>query len=296
MLLVIVSSLAMAEVRAAEAGAAATPPAARYVPEKLQSAILGEERRAIVRLPRGYDRDATARHPVLFKLDGDGGLKSYEEALDALGTTGAAPGVILVVIPNGRGQRERDMTPASLHQDADPTGKMGTGEMGRGDRFLEFLDKELVPLIDQRYRTSPVRILAGHSRSALLVVQSLISQPGLFQGRFIFSAPLLRDEQRLITDLRQSLAAQAGLQSFVYFNWGESENAGMSHSCTLVQQLLTEKAPTKLRWVIERSRGADHQTTPLLAIPSALQEFFAAPDKRLPNPAANQIRIGQSTP
>jgi hypothetical protein len=48
------------------------------------------------------------------------------------------PDVIVVMIPNSRAGRERDMTPARMNQHHDPSGKMGTGEMGRGDRFWTF--------------------------------------------------------------------------------------------------------------------------------------------------------------
>ena len=242
--------------------------------EQLHSSILGEERRALVRLPRHYDSDTSARYPVLYKLDGDDGLRRYEESIDILTSLDAMPDLIVVVIPNARGQRNRDMTPSRLHQEFDATGKMGTGEMGRGDRFLEFLEHELVPQIERRYRTASPRILAGHSRSALLVVDSLISKPDLFQARFVFSAPLLRDERRLLTDARTFLAAHPGHRSFIYFNWGEAENDGMAQSYAAMRELLQHVAPKGLRWVVERARGANHQDTPLRAVPAALYESF----------------------
>lgn len=251
------------------------PRASASIVEKLTSTILAEERRVLVRLPRHYETDSSARYPVLYKLDGADGLERYEQCIETLTAAGAMPDVIIVVIPNSRGGRERDMTPSSLHQDYDPSGKMGTGEMGRGDRFLEFLEKELLPLIDERYRTAALRVLVGHSRSALLTLQSLLSKPDLFQARFIFSAPLMRDEQRMIVDTRRFLTAHAGHRSFVYFNWGERENEGMSQSCSAMRQVLAEVAPAGLRWVVERAPGADHQQTPLLAIEPALRALFA---------------------
>lgn len=148
--------------------------------------------------------------------------------------------------------------------------------MGRGDRFLDFLQHELIPYINQHYRTTPERILAGHSRGALLVLQSLLSKPDLFRARFVFSAPLMRDEQRLVADARTFFKSNPGLKSFLYFNWGEAENEGMNKSYQAMKTLLTQDAPKGLRWTIERARAADHQQTPLAALPSALREYFAA--------------------
>lgn len=238
-------------------------PSAPDVDQVLRSTVLKEERRFRIRLPRHYSPDATTRYPVLFKLESEDGLARYDN-------------LIVVVIPNARGQRNRDMTPASLHQEYDPDGKMGSGEMGQGDRFLDFIEQELIPHIDRQYRTTPPRVLAGHSRSALLVLQSLLSKPDLFQARFIFSAPLMRDEQRLIVDTRTFLAQHPDHRSFVYFNWGENENPGMNQSSLVMRQLLTEQAPKGLRWVIERAPGANHQETPVLALPAALKHLFAA--------------------
>jgi predicted alpha/beta superfamily hydrolase len=255
---------------------AQTPPADR-APKQLilHSTLLDEDRRILVRLPRHYELDAAARYPVLYKFDGDNQLQRYEETIDVLSSLDAIPDLIVVAIPNGRGMRNRDLTPASLHQDELPDGKMGAGEFGRGDRFLDFVERELIPYIEAKYRTAAPRLLAGHSRGALLVLQSLLSKPDLFQARFVFSAPLMRDEQRLIVDTRAFLRARPDHRSFLYCNWGEQENDGMQKSYAAMKALLSKEAPKGLRWTLERARAADHQLTPWIALPSAMHEFFA---------------------
>ena len=241
----------------------------------LHSSMLSEDRRILVRLPRHYELDTEARYPVLYKFDGDNQLQRYDDTIDVLSSLDAIPDLIVVAVPNGRGLRNRDLTPASLHQDGSEDGKMGTGEMGQGDRFLDFLQHELIPHIEKTYRTTPERILAGHSRGALLVLHSLLNKSDLFQARFVFSAPLMRDEQRLIADTRGFFKENPGTKSFLYCNWGESENEGMNKSYQAMKALLTSEAPKGLRWTIERARAADHQQTPIIALPSALQEYFA---------------------
>jgi predicted alpha/beta superfamily hydrolase len=246
----------------------------------LQSALLSEDRRILVRLPRLYELETAARYPVLYKFDGDNQLDRYDQSIDILNSIDAIPDLIVVAIPNGRGLRNRDLTPASLHQDGNENGLMGTGEMGRGDRFLDFVEQELIPYVEKNYRTTQERILAGHSRGALLVLQSLLSKPNLFQARFVFSAPLMRDEQRLIVDIRKFFREdRGGVKSFLYCNWGEAENEGMKKSYDAMKALLTGEAPRGLLWTIERARAADHQQTPIVALPSALYEYFAGRPK-----------------
>ena len=241
----------------------------------LPSAVLSEARRIIVRLPAHYARDATRRFAVVYKLDGTNGLPHYDATIGVLHSLDLMPDVIVVAIPNARGMRNRDLTPPTLHQDGGEDGATGTGEMGRGDRFLEFIRTELIPHIDRTYRTTSERILAGHSRGALIVMHSLITEPEQFSGRFLFSAPLTRDGGRLLEDARAFLQKTASLRSFVYFNWGGAENEGMQKSSDRMVALLQERSPKGLRWVAERAAGADHQATPLLALPAAFTEYFA---------------------
>ena len=85
----------------------------------------------------------------------------------------------------------------------------------------------------------------------------------------------MRDEQRLLVDTRTFLPANPKHQSFLYCNWGEQENEGMAKSYAAMKALLTKEAPKGLRWTIERARAADHQQTPLTALPSALRDFFS---------------------
>ncbi|MBI4910409.1 MAG: alpha/beta hydrolase [Acidobacteria bacterium] len=245
----------------------------------LHSSLLSEDRRILLRLPRLYDLDTTARYPVLYRFDGDNQLDRYDHTIDVLNSIDAVPDLIVVAIPNGRGLRNRDLTPASLHQDGNEQGLMGTGEMGRGDRFLDFIEKELIPHVEKNYRTTQERILAGHSRAALLVLQSLLSMPNLFQGRLMFSAPLMRDEQRMIADTRKFFKENAALKSFLYCNWGEAENEGMNKSYNAMKALLMSDAPKGLLWTIERARAANHQQTPIVAFPSSLYDYFAGRPK-----------------
>jgi predicted alpha/beta superfamily hydrolase len=256
------------------AQAQSNPPARTTLQHTLHSPLLNEDRRILIRLPRLYETDTTVRYPVLYKFDGDNQLQRYNDAIDILSSFDAMPDMIVVAMPNGPGHRNRDLTPASLHQVDGVDGGMGTGEMGRGDRFLDFVEQELIPYINKQYRTTPQRILAGHSRGALMVLQSLLSKPDLFQARFMFSAPLTRDEQRLIIDTRKFFKEHPGHKSFLYCNWGEAENPGMNQSYLAMKALLIKEAPKGLRWTIERARAGDHQQTQLIALPSALHEYF----------------------
>ena len=90
----------------------------------------------------------------------------------------------------------------------------------------------------------------------------------------------MRDQQRLIVDTRKFFKDRRGLESYLYFNWGESENEGMNQSYVAVKALLGNDAPKGIRWTIERARDANHQQTPFLALPSALHDYFTGGQKQ----------------
>jgi predicted alpha/beta superfamily hydrolase len=261
----------------------------------LQSSRLSEDRRILIRLPRHYAQDTNARYPVLYKFDGDNQLERYHHTIDILHSIDVIPDLIVVAIPNGPNLRNRDLTPPTLHQSGGEDGQMGTGEMGRGDRFLDFIEQELIPYIETNYRTTKERSLAGHSRGALLVLYSLLSKPELFQARFMFSAPLMRDEQRLLSDAGAFFRKNPEHRSFLYCNWGGNENEGMNRSYAAMKMLLTSQAPPALRWTVERARAADHQQTPIIALPAALYEYFAGGPALNPLPKNRTERVSSGS-
>jgi tetratricopeptide (TPR) repeat protein len=64
------------------------------------------------------------------------------------------------------------------------------GETNEGLHFTEFLSKELIPYIDQNYRTENFRILYGQSNTGLFTVYVLLTEPSLFNA-YIAASPSL---------------------------------------------------------------------------------------------------------
>ncbi|MBC8320715.1 MAG: hypothetical protein H8E34_08335 [Bacteroidetes bacterium] len=73
-------------------------------------------------------------------------------ATNYLAGYGLTPEIIVVAITNV--DRTRDFTPA--HTKARPTS-------GGAKKFHAFLEKELIPMIEENYKASPYKIIMGHS-------------------------------------------------------------------------------------------------------------------------------------
>ncbi|HKY44680.1 MAG TPA: alpha/beta hydrolase-fold protein [Pyrinomonadaceae bacterium] len=73
----------------------------------LRSAILNEDRRVIIHLPRNYALNATDKYAVMYVLDGTSQDQHTADKIRVLSDAGLIPDAIVVGIPNTRGNRER---------------------------------------------------------------------------------------------------------------------------------------------------------------------------------------------
>lgn len=162
----------------------------------LQSKILSEERILNIYLPASYDSESeTKKYPILYLLDG-----SYsEDFLHILGITqfesypwiNSIPEMIIVGIENV--DRKRDFTfPTAIEKD-----KADFPTTGGSEKFIEFLELELQPLIEARYSGSGERVLIGQSLGGLLATEILIKKPQLFTHYLIVSPSIWWNAQSL---------------------------------------------------------------------------------------------------
>jgi predicted alpha/beta superfamily hydrolase len=237
---------------------------------KYQSIILGQERELIVHLPRGYD--AAHKHPVLYVLDGSSQDQPLADKLDSLYRASAVPQTIVVGIPNMSGSnRTLQLVPPFMRTDPDNS----ASPMGTGDRFLEFMEKELIPFIEARYGASATRLFAGNSRGGLLVMYSLIQKPALFAGRFSFSTPLWRENNLLIQRVSTFLRTRKGTNSFLYVSAGANETTNILNGLDTLAAVLRSAAPPNVVWHVERTPDVDHQRNADVSGWSALKKWGA---------------------
>jgi predicted alpha/beta superfamily hydrolase len=102
------------------------------------------------------------------------------------------PDSILVGIVNV--DRKRDFTfPTTLAAD-----KKLIPTSGGSAKFIEFINKELFPFVEDRYRGSKDRTLIGQSLGGLLAAEVLIKQPELFTRYVIISPSVWWDNGSLL--------------------------------------------------------------------------------------------------
>ncbi|WP_426329522.1 alpha/beta hydrolase [Pedobacter sp. R-06] len=164
--------------------------------DEIQSKELAEKRTLNIYLPEGYKQNDTTKYPVIYLLDGS----ADEDFIHIVGLVqfnsfewvSQVPKSIVVGIATV--DRKRDFTfPTSIEGDRKkyPT-------TGHSDKFISFIEKELQPYIQTKYKTDANKTLIGQSLGGLLATEILIKKPALFNKYIIISPSLWWDNGSLL--------------------------------------------------------------------------------------------------
>lgn len=148
--------------------------------DTLESRILNEKRPLWIHLPYSYSADK--QYPVVYLLDGDWNFEitlSISERLSMVREP-ICPEMIIVGIPNTN--RTRDLTPYKPFPLDSIMPQQMVAESGGGDKFISFIQKELMPYIDSKYTTAPYRVFIGHSLGGLTVLNTLLHRTEMFNA------------------------------------------------------------------------------------------------------------------
>jgi uncharacterized protein len=163
---------------------------------EIVSKELGEKRTVNIYLPEGYKSNDTATYPVIYLLDGS----ADEDFIHVVGLVQfysfewikQVPRSIVVGIATV--DRRRDFTfPTTIEKD-----KKAYSTSGHSDRFLSFLEKDLQPFIQAKYKTNASKTIIGQSLGGLFATEVLLKKPALFNKYIIVSPSLWWDNGSLL--------------------------------------------------------------------------------------------------
>ncbi len=232
---------------------------------ELHSDVLGERREIIVGVPAGYE-GGDETYPVVYLLDGPSHFHHTTGTARFLARNGRMPDVIVVAIPNT--DRTRDLSPP-VHSDAAPA----RSSAGGADNFLEFIDGELKPFIDENYRTRPYAILIGHSLGGLFANHALVHRPDVFDAYISISPSLWWDEQRLVAQADSAFDHAGDLVGDFYMTMG-NEGGAMLGGALKFAGILEAKAPEDFRWEFKLMEEESHGSVPHRSTYYGLEKVF----------------------
>ncbi len=227
---------------------------------KINSKILNESRQILVRTPADYE-DGNSKYPVLYMLDAHPPHNALMVGMvEQQAASFTMPEMIVVGIQNTN--RSRDMSPTV---DA-------KNERQGGDKFLEFVEKEVMPLVEKNYRTENYKVFAGWSSGGLMVISSFVNNPDLFDA-YISVSPYLEYEENFIIKKAEKLFSEKRDFNKTLF-LGVGNEPYLMKSLNEFEKLLNAKKPKNLEYEFEVFPKENHDSAVLPTYYEGLRKVF----------------------
>jgi predicted alpha/beta superfamily hydrolase len=165
----------------------------------MPSIILGSQRIVWIHIPNRNavnKNNGKEHYPVIYLLDGDANFNSVVGMTEFMSGAGLCPPMIVVGV----------LHPARMTDLTFGTDRETPGVVGRGEKFMLYVEKELMPYIESNYPTAPYKIFIGHSIGGLTVVNTLIHRPDLFNAYVSLDGALWWNDQQIVREAKISLA------------------------------------------------------------------------------------------
>ncbi len=268
------------------------------------SQINGEHYKLFIIRPKSYDSPANAskRYPVFYLLDGnDTALIAYltrsrqhsdvpEPIFVGVGYPEpfAGPPVPLPGKPAvAPAQRSADYITATTIEPWGPPANRGAPV------FLKVLKEEVIPFVDQHFRTDPTdRALGGHSAGGSFTTYALFQASQTFSKFWIGSPNLTWDNFARFRDESAFAASHKDLNARVIGEVGGQESAFSNREPMFrLQHQVEARHYPHLSWKTIVLPNEDHGTLPLAGMAQAL-DFLYGPPYIPPTPASRRAIAG----
>ncbi len=169
--------------------------------ETIPSKILSQQRKIWIHIPNsngGNKVKDKGKYPVVYVLDGDDNFNTVVSITEHMEQSGLCPPIIVVgIVPI---ERLSELTTA--------TDKELPNVVGNGDKFMFFVENELIPYIDTNYPTTTYKTLIGHSLGGLTVINTLLNHPNWFNAYVSLDASLWYNHKKPVEEAKTILPAQ----------------------------------------------------------------------------------------
>jgi hypothetical protein len=231
---------------------------------------------------------APQHYPVLYLLDGDAHFHSVSGLVQILGTgvngTVAIPGMIVVAIPNT--DRTRDLTPTHSTTGLGGQPNAALENSGGNPAFFTFLEDELIPHIESRFRTMPYRVFVGHSLGGITVLNALYTMPETFDAYVAIDPSLWWDDETLLRQAKDYFSSARLDGKALYVAQANTiqpdDTTANPHFSAIARFNAVMRAYDRsgIRYAFRYYDDDDHGSVPLISEYDALRFIFA--DYRVP--------------
>jgi len=232
----------------------------KIIYEEIESYKLDASRRLKIQLPRDYEENTDKVYPIIIVLDANYLFEPVAGNVDYFSYWEDMPESIVVGIMQGDSRYDDCSYDSTSFMPAD-----------KGADFFEFIGLELLPYIDENFRTAKFTIAIGHDFTANFINYYLFKDPPLFNGYICLSpdlAPLL--DERLPERIPQIKS-----KTFYYLATGSDDIQDLREISEALNTSLQELKSSNFDYNFDNFEGATHYSLVARAIPSALEKMFS---------------------
>jgi predicted alpha/beta superfamily hydrolase len=157
--------------------------------------------------------------------------------------------------------REKDYLPT-------PSKDQPTG--GGADKFLQFINSELVALIDSAYPATSERCIIGHSAGGLFAMYTLKNQPELFNSFICIDPSLWYDDQYCVRMMPEFLRTNKNLKKSIFISLSNEKEMGVFPFI----EVLEKYAPDGLKWDYMHYKNETHNSLGFKSICAGFEMIY----------------------
>lgn len=184
-----------------------------------------------IALPGSYS-NSDKKYPVVYMLDAYSSFGMMTEMQRLLAFDKDLPEVIIIGISSKGNSKDfiynraRDFTPTYIPTNKIPEDiQIMTPTSGGADKFLSFIDNELIPFVESKFRClKNDRTLVGHSYGGLFSFYALFTKPEVFNRYVIISPAVFWDNEFIQKKEKEYYAVNKTLDAVVYTVVGSAES------------------------------------------------------------------------
>ncbi|MGS2762070.1 alpha/beta hydrolase-fold protein [Sinomicrobium sp. M5D2P9] len=188
--------------------------------KKINSTILEQERNLWIYTPWQHEEFPEKKLEVIYVFDAQA-REYFDMVHSTIQFMGGEEFAFLVVgvespyIEDKKQNRNTDFLPNAIHSE---TLESYDGYCGGANKFLTFIQKELIPYIEDQYPTLPTRVAVGHSNGATFISYALLRKNDLFDAYIAISPNYAYDQGQLVDRLKKTIPETQERKKFLFIS------------------------------------------------------------------------------
>ncbi len=223
----------------------------------LKSKFAGREYKINIFFPKDYKKESNG-YPAVYVLDAEYNFGCVAYITRRLIKNKDIPKVLLVgVVYDTAYEAFYD----KRFMDSTPESRIHGHNSGGAEKFTLFLENELIPFINQNYRTiHEDRTIVGHSITGFYCCYVLFKHPMLF-NRYIIVSPSLWFSGGIVFEYEEAFAlSHKDLNASIHLSVGEDETQRMRENLIKLNSILAERKYAHLNLEFLLVKGENHRS------------------------------------